>query len=81
MNREEILKRLGRVLEESMDDLDWSSVTEETTLESFGFDSLAVLDLIFDLEQELGVEISAAEILRMKTTGDLVTFVEEKIPS
>ena len=79
MSREEILERLGRVVQESAtDEIDWSAVTEETSFESFGFDSIAVLDLIFDVEQEFGVQIAAEEILGKKTVGDLVTFLESK---
>lgn len=73
-----ILARLGEVIEESAsEDVDWSGVTEATTLDSFGFDSLAVLDLIFDLEQEFGVQIPAETMLRLKTVGELVTFIAE----
>ena len=77
MNRENILQRLGSVIEESSaEDIDWSTVDETTTLESFGFDSLSVLDLIFDLDQEFGTEIEAAEILKMRTIGDMITYLE-----
>jgi len=76
--RAEILGRLGAVIEESAsEDVDWSGVGEATTLDSFGFDSLAVLDLIFDLEQEFGVQIPAETMLSMKTVGNLVTFLAE----
>ena len=79
MTRDEIFKQLGGVIEESaVEDVDWSTVNEDNTLESFGFDSLAVLDLIFDLESEFDVQIKAEEILEMKTIGDLVTFLEAK---
>lgn len=77
MNRREILARVGEAVEESSaEEIDWAAVTEETTVESFGFDSLAVLDLIFDLKQEFGVQIPVEEMLAMKTTGDLVTYLQ-----
>lgn len=80
MTRDEIIERLGTVIEESsVEDVDWSTVTEASTLESFGFDSLAVLDLIFDLETEFDVQIKAEEVLEMKTIGELVTFLEGKM--
>jgi acyl carrier protein len=79
MTRDEIFEQLVSVIEESsVEDVDWSTVTEENTLESFGFDSLAVLDLIFDLEAEFSVQIKAEEVLEMKTVGELVTFLESK---
>ena len=77
MTRSEIFKQLGSVMEESsVEDVDWSTVTEDHTLESFGFDSLAILDLIFDLESEFGVQIQVEGMLEMKTVGQLVTFLE-----
>jgi acyl carrier protein len=76
--RAEILGRLGTVIEESAtEDVDWTVVTAATALDSFGFDSLAVLDLIFDLEQEFGVQIPAETMLRMKTVGDLVAYLAD----
>ncbi len=81
MERSDILKRLGNVIAESAsEDVDWSTVDEDTTLESFGFDSLSVLDLIFDLDQEFGTEIEAAELLKMNTLGDLITYLNSILP-
>ena len=78
MSRENILERLGKVINESSEeDVDWNGVTEDTELESFGFDSLTVLDLIFDLDQEFGTKIEATEILKMNTVGDLVTYLQQ----
>ena len=78
MNRQEILARVGEAVEESSaEEIDWNAVTEETTVESFGFDSLAVLDLIFDLKQEFGVQIPVETMLAMTTIGDVVTYLEE----
>ena len=78
MSRQEILARIGQVIEESSaEEVDWSTVTEETTVESFGFDSLAVLDLIFDLKQEFGVKIPVEDMLKIETAGALVTYLQE----
>jgi acyl carrier protein len=80
MNRAEILQRLRNVMDESSaEEVDWSTVDESTSIESFGFDSLSVLDLIFDLEQEYGVQIQPEEMPAMKQVGDLVTFLAERI--
>ena len=79
MSREQILQRLVGVMEESsIGEVDWSVVTAATTVESFGFDSLAVLDLIFDLEQEFGVQIEAEEMLGMSIIGDIISFLEQR---
>ena len=80
MDRSQILHRLGEIItDSSTEELDWSNVTEETSLETFGVDSLVVLDLIFDLEDVFGAKIESADMLQMKTAGDLVTFIENQL--
>ncbi len=77
--REQIRQRLEGVMEQSSaEDVAWSTVTDETTIESFGFDSLSVLDLLFDLEQEFSIGIEAEEMLNIKSVGDLVDFLGER---
>ena len=81
MTRAEILAGIRRGMAESStrENVNWSAVTETDTIESFGFDSLALLDLIFDLEQEFGVQIEAKQMPQMKSLGDLVTFLQERM--
>ena len=82
MQSRDILERLGGVIAESAaEEVDWSIVTADTTVEAFGFDSLSVLDLIFELDQEFGTEIEAAELLKMVTLGDLVNYLERTLPA
>lgn len=82
MQSRDILERLGGVIAESAgEEVDWSIVTADTTIEAFGFDSLSVLDLIFDLDQEFGTEIEAAELLKMATLGDLINYLERTLPA
>jgi acyl carrier protein len=78
-SREQIRKRLEDVLEQSSaDEVEWETVTDETPIESFGFDSLSVLDLLFDLEQEFSIQIQAEDMLEIKTVGHLVDFLGER---
>ena len=82
MDRKELFDRIGKVIEESaVEEVDWGEVGEETPIESFGFDSLSVLDLLFALEQEFGVEIEAKEILKIETVGEMITFLGERMSS
>lgn len=82
MDRKELFDRIGGVIEESaVEEVDWTQVTEATEIDTFGFDSLSVLDLLFDLEQEFGVEIEAKEILNIKTVGQMITFLGERMSS
>lgn len=80
MNRDEIMQKLGVVIEESSaENIDWTQVEEATELQSFGFDSLAVLDLIFDIEEELAVQVAAEDMMRMETVGELVDYISKRV--
>ncbi len=84
MTRKEILLKLRHAMKQSAQDkvdLDWDAVTEESTIESLGFDSLAMLDLIYDIQQEFGVQFEAEEMIGVKTVGQLTTFLQGKIAS
>jgi acyl carrier protein len=78
----EILERLGRVIEESsVEDVDWSKVDENTTIDSLGFDSLAILDLLYDIEQEFGISIDAKDVVDVRTVGAMASLIDKRIKS
>jgi acyl carrier protein len=77
MNRQEILQRLAAVIAASVSaPMDPALITEDTSLESFSIDSLALIDLIFDVEQELGVKLAVAQLTGMRSMSDLVSHLE-----
>lgn len=55
-------------------EIDPSAVTEESTFESLGIDSLDMVELICDLEDELGIDFGEPEGLT--TTADLVAYID-----
>ena len=54
---------------------DASEFTPETTFESLGIDSLETVEMVMELEEELGVELELEE--KVATIGELVKFVEK----
>jgi acyl carrier protein len=79
MNDEAIIIRLRNLLRESsVEDRDWESVDADTTIESLGFDSLTVLDLLYDVEQEFGVVLEAQEVIGAQTMGEIVRLLQER---
>ncbi|MCL2392219.1 MAG: acyl carrier protein [Oscillospiraceae bacterium] len=56
---------------------DASTITETTTFEELGVDSLDVVEMVMRFEEEFGVELELEE--KFETVGALAKFVESKI--
>jgi len=56
---------------------DASAITEATTFEDLGVDSLDVVEMVMRFEEEFGVELELEE--KFETVGALAKFVESKI--
>ena len=48
-------------------------VASDTLIEDLSVDSLELLSLILEIEQETGMEIEDAKVLLLKTVGDLIS--------
>ncbi|MBN1672920.1 MAG: acyl carrier protein [Kiritimatiellae bacterium] len=80
MTRDEINEKLRELMKRTSQELvDWNAVTEETAVESLGIDSLAMLDLVYDLQQAFGIEFEPEALIQVKTVGDLTTFLAQRI--
>ena len=56
-------------------ELDPAEITPDATFESLGIDSLDIVEMIMDLESELGVELD----LEITTFKELADFIESKL--
>ena len=59
-------------------ELNPEDITPESTFESLGIDSLDVVEMIMDLESELGVELEL-EDQKINTFQELADFIETKL--
>jgi len=59
-------------------ELDPSEITPESTFESLGIDSLDIVEMIMDLENELGIELEM-EDEKIATFQELADFIEAKV--
>ena len=59
-------------------ELDPSEITPESTFEALGIDSLDIVEMIMDLESELGIELEM-EDQKITTFGELADFIETKV--
>ena len=58
-------------------DISADEITRDTTFESLGIDSLDTVEMVMDLESELGVDLEMEE--KLNTVGELVDFVESRL--
>ena len=70
---EKLVKYAAQQLE-----LDIDEITPESTFESLGIDSLDIVEMIMDLESELGVELDMEE-QKITTFQELADFIEAKL--
>ena len=59
-------------------ELDITEITPDSTFESLGIDSLDIVEMIMDLESELGVELEM-EDQKISNFQELADFIESKI--
>ena len=59
-------------------ELDVSEITPDSTFESLGIDSLDIVEMIMDLESELGIELDF-EDQNITTFQEMADFVESKL--
>ena len=70
---EKLVKYAAKQLE-----IDASEIRPDGTFESLGIDSLDIVEMIMDLESELGVELDM-EDQKITTFQELADFVESKL--
>ena len=70
---EKLVSYAAKQLELSPDE-----ITPDSTFESLGIDSLDIVEMIMDLETELGVELEM-EDQKINTFGELAEFIDSKL--
>ena len=69
---------LTDVFRDTFDDEDLTIKPETTADDVDGWDSLAHIRLMLRVERAFGIKMSASEIGRLKTVGDLADLVTKK---
>ena len=70
---EKLVSYAAKQLELNPDD-----ITRDSTFEALGIDSLDIVEMIMDLESELGVELEM-EDQKIATFGELADFIDSKL--
>ena len=75
----ETFDRVRDILCEQLDIESDEVTTEASILDDLGADSLDVVDLVMTLEEEFDTEIPDEDIENLKTVGDIVKYIEERV--
>lgn len=72
-----MFEKICEILAEKFD-ADASEMTMDTSIkDDLKADSLDVVELMMDLEEQFGVTIADEEAAKMSTIGDIVNYIEE----
>ena len=60
-------------------DLEASEINEDAKIiDDLGADSIAVMEIVMELEEEFDVEVPTEDILTLLTVADIIAYVEAK---
>ncbi|MDR6227269.1 acyl carrier protein [Desmospora profundinema] len=72
------LERVQKIIVDRLG-VDTAEVTPEAAIkDDLGADSLDVMDLILELEDEFSLEISDDQAEKINTVGDIVTYINSR---
>ena len=75
----DIFEQVKKILCDQLD-LEEEQVNEDSeVIDDLGADSLDIVDLVMTLEEEFDTEIPDEDIENVKTVGDIVKYIEERV--
>lgn len=69
-----IYEKIAEIISDKMD-IDVDEITMDSSFESLKIDSLDMVEIVMDIEEEFDVSIEDAE--NLKSVADLVKFIED----
>lgn len=74
-----VFDKIRNIIVEQLD-VEEDAVTMEASItDDLGADSLDVVDLVMSIEESFDVEIPDEEVENIKTVGDIVKYIENKV--
>ncbi|MEO7453407.1 MAG: acyl carrier protein [Fimbriimonadales bacterium] len=76
---EDILARVKKIIVEETNRNEDEIKLESSFTEDLGADSLAVVQIVMNIEDEFGIEIPDEEVESIKTVGNAVEHIQKKL--
>ena len=76
---EDILARVKKIIVEETNRNEDEIKPESSFTEDLGADSLAVVQIVMNIEDEFGIEIPDEEVESIKTVGNAVEHIQKKL--
>lgn len=70
--KDKVIKIVAEVLDIEVEDINLDS----NIMDDLDADSIAVMEIVMELEEKLEVEVPTEAILELKTVGDIVEYIE-----
>ena len=69
-----------KVVASRVDKREFPHVTHASVITDLGIDSLSMMQIVGEMEQELGIMIPDEDLVELVTVGDLCQKVEARLP-
>ena len=77
--RQQIIAGLKELLEQHKQlKVPCDRLTEDSRLSQIGFDSITILDFLYDIETRFRVQIEMTDLIRMDRVQDLIDYLETR---
>jgi acyl carrier protein len=77
--RQQIIAGLKELLEQHKQlKVPFDRLAEDSRLRQIGFDSITILDFLYDIETRFGVQIEMTDLIRMERVSDLIDYLEAR---
>lgn len=74
-----VFEKIKKIISEQLE-VDQSIISEGSSITGeLGADSLDLVDLAMSIEDEFDIELSDDALDKLKTVGDLVSYIEDRI--
>ena len=79
MSDKKDLLSMFRAVAAKIDKRQFDHVTTESVITELGIDSLSMMQIVGEMETELGVMIPDEDLVELRTVGDLVKKIENRL--